>query len=161
MATHLAFYKGKGGLSNLGVRTACSIKHRAKVQYSHIEILKSYPQNEPVLNSRGQLCVSASKQDNHQVRAKWIDFKPTHWDFFTLFGQDNIFPKAAQVVGKPYDYAGMLLCLTPLARSKPDTWFCSQLVAHLLNYKDAESYDPHKLSTTLKSHGAYVGEVMS
>ena len=126
-----AFYRAEGDWRDRLVR------NRTWSPYSHTELLLTRPLGGAAW------CISASKRDDAQVRAKLIKFKPGHWDFIDVPGidPDEAWERAAAHLGEPYDTLGAILTVTPWARARPGLWFCSELMG--LSARLHEPYRHH------------------
>lgn len=142
------------------IRLALSIRHLTKVFYSHVEILSEPPRDVPYSDAKLMWSVAASKRDGNQVRTKAIFLKPGHWDIIevpdsSFQGKDpELYDEALTTIGKPYDIWGAILCVTPFARFHEDKEWCSGLIADILEWENAESYDPHMVVEKFLALGA-------
>lgn len=135
----IAFYKGKGNLFNGFVRFWDGGK------YSHSELVFS-----------DGMSASASWRDGRQVRGKYIDFNPEHWDFVDVPAHMESRARHFFAVTKsaPYDLAGQVrFAIAPLRGSREGYW-CSEWVAEALGMPDPWRYGPNGLYAALTWSGA-------
>lgn len=156
MSVILAVYKADGDITNKIIRHVCGIRHGESTNYSHVEILCKPPVMDSAYNVECAFSVAATKRDGQRVRCKYIPFKKGHWDFLTLPHARSIFVPATQEIGKPYDVTGVILCPTFLSRIHKEKQFCSGLVAELMGWDRAGSYDPYMIATKMITLGAKV-----
>ena len=135
MTTRLAFYKAPGTLTDRLIRWG------SNSPYSHVEFVRP--------DGRG---LSASIREGC-VRVKEIDFTSGHWDVIEVPWQDAelAIDRIMQHDGKAYDTWGVLAChVVSLARSHPDKWFCSELIAYGLGLPNPHLYSPGSLAATVQ-----------
>lgn len=109
--------------------------------YSHCELIAP-GQSGPVVTTIG-----ASKRDRDRVRVTTIDTRSGHWDTLTYPGDPvDAWERAFALDGQPYDTVGAVLSATLLDRRRPGRWFCSELVAHALRFRDPHKFSPGMLA---------------
>lgn len=107
--------------------------------------------------SKSNVCISASKRDGNKVRSKPITWKPAHWVFVEVKGDDKtIYKRLIAECGKPYDTLGAVLSVTPFKRTRDGKWFCSELQAHGLGLPRAHRFTPGSFFYALMSDGGKV-----
>jgi len=122
----LAFYKGTGTFYDKLIRLVTFSK------YSHCEL---------VING---VSYSSSPRDGG-VRLKIIPFDD-QWDIIEIVGDGvkaiNFFNKN---VGKKYDLWGAVKTVIPFVQNNSDKWFCSELIAAMLDLPKPRKWKPSDL----------------
>lgn len=135
MTVALAFYKAPGDLTDKIVRGFSGSP------YSHVEMK----------TPSGQW-ITASKRDGNVVRVKSMRLKPGHWDVFWLpMDLDPCWERVEPHIGKPYDLLGAIFSVTPITSSRPDYWFCSELLAYAIGLPRPHTYTPGLLSRSVRN----------
>jgi len=132
----LAFYYGHGTPVDRLIRTA------TRSPFSHVELVADClpPPDATWWECRA---ISSSARDGG-VREKTIVCGLDKWVFLPLTGWQpaDAWQRAAAQIGKPYDYAGIVMNFTvPLRRHLRDSWFCSELSGNALGL-----HAPHTMS---------------
>jgi len=136
----LAFYKASGKTSDRVIRWV------TQSPYSHVELIlsPSRPDNE----DKVRLAFSSSGRDGG-VRTKKISFDPNSWDFIPIEWADDQRIQAAikSQAGCRYDYLGLALSqLLNLRRGSPSKWFCSEIIAWVLDLPFPSALSPGDLA---------------
>lgn len=140
MQTRVLFYKARGQWQDVAVRALTG------ADYSHCELIA--PWSEGPLYST----IGASKRDGSKVRRAYIDTRSGHWDVITFpCDPEAAWGRALPLLGKPYDQFGAVLSATAFARQRPGKWFCSELVAHALGYREPWEFSPGMLAASGQS----------
>lgn len=140
-----AFYIGEGTWRDRLIRWA------TRDMESHIEYVVGDL-------SETNYCISASKRDGNRVRGKTITWKPDHWVFFTVPGDDaRVHDRLLAEMGKPYDALGAVLTVTPFRRHIEGKWFCSELMAHALELPTPHWYTPGRLRALFMKSATNIG----
>lgn len=116
----LAFYKAPGNFFDKLIRVL------TRSPYSHVELVFG-----------ADLFFSASSRDG-EVRFRYINPEMAKWDFvrldLTQWQEDNLKELCRDVVGKSYDWLGVLRFVLPLLRQSWDKWFCSEVCLDRLQH---------------------------
>jgi hypothetical protein len=131
----LAFYKGnRGTFGSL-------IKWWTKSDYSHIELIID-----------GMWHTSSSIDGG--VCERVISGESGNWDFVELseqHDQELALSIFYEQNGKKYDWTGIVLTqIFPFSLHMKHRWFCSELVAEMLNIADSYKYSPEDLYVKFK-----------
>jgi len=131
----LAFYVGPGTFWDRMVRIATWSR------FSHVEMIFG--------ESGGGTWFSSSPRDGG-VRFKRILPKPGHWVIVDLpagVGSNslNLYGKAVTRIGARYDWLGAFNAIFPWRWQSRKRWFCSELVADLLDLPQPEKWTPERL----------------
>lgn len=140
----LAFYKAKGD------RIDRAIRWWTASPYSHVELI-NWRRTVDARDRPEALAVSASHRDGG-VRARVIAMTPGHWDYVPVPWADalRIWSRAHDLIGAGYDYPGLVLSqVLNLRRGFRQRWFCSELIAHLLDLPRPSAYSPGDLHDLL------------
>jgi hypothetical protein len=142
--TILAFYKARGTIADRMIRLI------TRSDYSHVEILPGCmvpPQPSFEWDS-----FSSSGRDGG-VRLKRIRFDEGSWDFVAVPWADDDRIQNAMIseVGLGYDWIGLFLSqLLNLRRGSSRRWFCSEMVAHVLEMPTPYALSPGDLAAWAK-----------
>ena len=145
----LAFYKAKGD------RIDRAIRWWTASPYSHVELINW----QGTANEEGHpeaIAFSASHRDGG-VRGRVIAMTPGHWDYVPVpwVNEAWVWARAYDLIGAGYDYPGLILSqLLNLRRGSRQRWFCSELLAHLLDLPRPSAYSPgdlHDLVTRINA----------
>lgn len=125
----IAFYKWKWDWLDRLIRWGTASK------YSHCEIIVWH-----------NTCFWSSYRDGW-VRTKIINLNSWNWDILEMEVSDELLSKImATQTGKKYDLKWILFSqLLKVNHHNPDKWFCSEIIAFILGYKEPESYSPWDL----------------
>lgn len=135
MTITVLFYRAPGTWHDRAVRLLTGSL------YSHCELIAP-GQSGPVL-----MTIAASKRDGNRVRTTTIDTRSGHWDLLTYPGDEfAAWGRAEALLGQPYDVLGAVLSGTALARPRHGRWFCSELVAHALGFREPHEFSPGMLA---------------
>lgn len=135
----LAFYKAPGRFSDRVIRLATGSI------YSHVE-----------MRTPCGHWVSASRRDGRVVRVRSMYLNPDHWDVMSLpVDLTEPWRRIVPEIGKPYDTLGAILTITPILASRPEYWFCSELMAYAVGLPQPHSFTPGSLNHTLRNHNWY------
>lgn len=148
MTAIFAFYVGKGRFADRIIRTI------SRHPTSHVEILL-----DDQLRPKNRV-IGASKRDDDQVRAKWIEWKPENWVFIKVPGidADLIQARAISQLGENYDEIGAILSVTRFAR-QGDGWFCSSLAGWLYGLHEWFKQTPGDIALDLLDRGGVVIQI--
>jgi len=136
----LAFYYGQGTAVDRLIRTA------TRSPFSHVELVADFLMVTDHIRCETR-AISSSSRDSG-VRIKPIVFCHDKWVVLPLLGwqPDDAWQRAASQLGKPYDYAGILMNFTvPLRRHLRGSWFCSELCGHALGLHEPQTLSPGDL----------------
>jgi hypothetical protein len=108
----------------------------------------------------GDICFSSSWKDGG-VRVKNIKLDPDKWDLIRVppdslyahFAAEKKWYLRKTELDKPYDFWGAITCTLPLKLQAKKKWFCSELVATILGFKDPWSYSPQDLFLRCRREG--------
>lgn len=145
----LAFYKGQGD------RIDRAIRWWTASPYSHVELINWLGTANPEGHPKA-LAFAASHRDGG-VRGRVIAMAPGHWDYVTVPWADapRVWSRARGLNGAGYDYPGLILSqLLNLRRGFRQRWFCSELLADLLDLPRPSAYSPgdlHDLVTRINA----------
>lgn len=128
MIAQLAFYKGKGDLTDKAIRLWTDSK------YSHVELIID------------GIWYSTSPRDLC-VRAKRIVANAEHWDFVDVeIDRLSVEALYTNTKGAKYDWLGIILSqFLPLDIHSRKRWFCSEWCCEALKIKDSNKYSPGSL----------------
>ncbi|QFS83972.1 hypothetical protein [Roseivivax sp. THAF197b] len=135
MTVRVLFYVAPGDWRDRAIRSATGSI------YSHCEMVAP--------EERGHVVevIGASKRDGNQVRMTRIDLSRGRWHQLEYPGDEiAAFQRVSGLLGQPYDTLGALLSATRWARSRPGRWFCSELVAHALGFREPHEFSPGMLA---------------
>ena len=142
---YLAFYRGEGRpLSDT------LVKWVTRSEFSHCELLIS---NRPPKSGETHRCVTA--QGKHGgVCVRDLYFREGAYEFVQVpWAPHDTFERAAQHLGRGYDYWGLLMSqFINLRRHVQDRWFCSKLCAQALGLSEAHTYAPGDLKRIVEEH---------
>ena len=131
MEIKLAFFKAKYGgfFSKL-------IKWRTGGDHSHVEmIFPQYKIFDKKQNRELSLCFSSYEKEGG-VRFKFIYLNKAKWDFVPVEIPDNsldeLLSYAASLADAKYDWFGIVKFVLPHVPEKPDRFFCSEVIVHVL-----------------------------
>ena len=135
MKAQLAFYKGKGDLTDKLIRWWTDSK------YSHVELIVD------------GMWLSSSPRDG-KLRSKHIVPNLDNWDFVEVDVMSarvhNVFNKYR---GTRYDYLGIFLSqIIPLDIDDKNKMFCSEFCATALGYDKPNQYSPGSLYEKVKQN---------
>jgi len=134
----LLFYKGRASIWD---KFICLI---TASPYSHVEVV------DYIDNYNNYVCWSADAWDG-VVRNKSISFNPAKWELVKIKDSINTIDWFEQHRNKKYDFLGLLCTITKISLfNTKDKWFCSEIVAEYLGYRDSWKYTPAKLYKELK-----------
>lgn len=145
----LAFYKAQGD------RIDRAIRWWTASPYSHVELIQ-WRGREDAMGRPEALAISASHRDGG-VRARIIAMTPGHWEYVPVPWAVSlrVWLRAQDLIGAGYDYPGLLLSqFLNLRRGVRQRWFCSELLAHLLDLPRPSAYSPgdlHDLVTRINA----------
>jgi len=139
-----AFYTAKGDFVDRAIRLFTWSR------FSHVELVTDGPLRA------SNAVISASKRDGG-VREKVIAWNPAHWVFVELPDSATVPPgpyiMTKYYAGRAYDTWGAVATVFRFARPHASKWFCSELMAHSLNFEDAERYTPGAFYVALMGMG--------
>jgi len=142
---YLAFYRGEGRfLSDTLVQWV------TRSEFSHCELFTS---DVPPCHGDTFRCISAvGKRGGVCIRD--ITFRPGAYEFVPVpWAPQDTIERAAQYMGKGYDYWGLLMTqFINMRRHTPDRWFCSKLCAKVMGFADAHTYSPGDLKRIVEEH---------
>lgn len=142
---YLAFYRGEGRfLSDTLVQWV------TRSEFSHCELFTS---DVPPCHGDTFRCISAvGKRGGVCIRD--ITFRPGAYEFVAVpWAPQDTLDRAAQYIGKGYDYWGLLMTqFINMRRHTPDRWFCSKLCAKVMGFADAHTYSPGDLKRIVEEH---------
>ena len=129
----VALYKGKRG--GFAGAFDAAVRWWTRGAYSHVELVFS-----------DGMAASSSTRDGG-VRFKRIDFKPDHWDFVEVDG-DEEYARAfiAERVGQGYDYFGLFGFVWRPHSGSALLWFCSEIVLGALKFGDPWQFNPNMVA---------------
>jgi hypothetical protein len=130
----VAYFKG----NRSGIAKLFSIICRwwLRGQYSHVELI-----------FKDGVSASSSSMDGG-VRFKRIDFDPKKWDIQDIGmhdKEDAARQYIADKVGCKFDYLGMFAHVDKRLKENPNRYFCSEIIAAALGFKEAWRLDPCSL----------------
>lgn len=141
MATYwLAFYKARGDKIDRAIRWW------TRSPYSHVELILS--PSKPKLGDNVRPAFSSSSRDGG-VRTKTITFDLASWDFIPVawVDEERVQTAVKRFSGRRYDYLGLAMSqLLNLRRGSAARWFCSEIVAWILNVPAPSSLSPGDLA---------------
>lgn len=134
----IAFYKNNKYLSNR------IISWWTGGPYSHVELI--FDNNQ---------WFSASSWEEKRVRFKNIEYKKEHWDVFYINKEiniDRVYNKSRSIIGKKYDWTGVLLTQVFNRRQHNfEHFFCSEACHFVLKdelsfkFQESHLYNPMNL----------------
>jgi hypothetical protein len=129
----IALYKGKRG--GFAGAFDAAVRWWTRGAYSHVELVFS-----------DGMAASSSTRDGG-VRFKRIDFKPDHWDFVEIDGDEcNAADWFGERLGAGYDYLGLFGFVWRPHNGISRRWFCSEAVAAALGIPDPWRFCPNTLA---------------
>ena len=136
----LAFYYGHGTAVDRVIRMA------TRSPFSHVELVVGDipPSDATWWQDRA---ISSSARDGG-VREKTITFGLDKWVFLPVYGwcPTDAWATARSQLGKPYDYAGIVMNFTvPLRRHLRGSWFCSELCGYAFGIHQPQTLSPGDL----------------
>jgi hypothetical protein len=132
----IALYKGKRG--GFAGAFDAAVRWWTRGPYSHVELVFS-----------DGMAASSSTRDGG-VRFKRIDFKPEHWDFVEIDGDEcNAADWFGERLGAGYDYFGLFGFIWRPGSGVSRRWFCSEAVAAALGYRDPWRFCPNTLAAVV------------
>ena len=135
------FYRARGGWRDAAIRCLTGSL------YSHCELVAPGQAGSMVET------IGASMRDGWRVRRARIDTGSGSWDVLRFPGDpDQVWARAVTLDGQPYDVWGALLSASALSRPRSG-WFCSELIAHALNYREPWEFSPGMLAATAIKEG--------
>ncbi len=135
----LAFYRGRGTWVDRAIRWV------TRAPYSHVELILS--PDRPVKGDNTRPSFSASGRDGG-VRMKPITFDLESWDFIPVPWADEgrIQTAIKHQTGLRYDYLGLALSqVLNLRRGAANRWFCSEIIAWILDLPFPSALSPGDL----------------
>ena len=146
MRYYVAFYRGRGKVSDVIVRAA------TRSPFSHCELIRSDTRPR-----RGDTvtCLSASGRDNG-VRIKEITLEDGKWDIYDVpWAREDAWDRAAEKLGQPYELWSMVLSqLFNFRRNSRGRWYCSELIAYALGLSMPHAKSPGDLLRAIRDHVA-------
>lgn len=147
--TLVAFYRGR---RRDNPDTRCwdrAICFFDRSPYSHVELALT-----PAPDENGRyLCLSSSPRDGG-VRRKWMRLPADRWDILRVECDPAIANQFYERYrGRGYDWLGLGATLFACWPNTDERWFCSELVAAVLQLPNAARYGPRRLYQLLKEGG--------
>ncbi len=136
----LAFYKARGTIVDRAIRWV------TRSPYSHVEIILS--PSRPAIGDTARMAFSSSSRDGG-VRSKCINFDLANWDFLPIswVNDDRLQMAINSYTGLRYDYLGLAMSqFLNLRRGASARWFCSEIVAWILDMPVPSALSPGDLS---------------
>lgn len=146
MRTKVLFYRARGGWRDAAIRCLTGSL------YSHCELVAP-GQAGPIVETMG-----ASMRDGWRVRRGRIDTKSGSWDVLTFPVDPNVsWHRAVALEGARYDAIGALLSASLFARPREGRWFCSELVAYALGWREPHEFSPGMLAAAADRQDRFEG----
>ncbi|WP_319533439.1 hypothetical protein [uncultured Cohaesibacter sp.] len=131
----LAFYRGRGRLFDRFVRLW------TRSAYSHVELV------ERVVGYGETATAWSSSPRDGGVRSKAITFTADKWELVPVDWAPTDAPGRISLdAGAKYDWLGILLSqILPIQWHSDDRWFCSEIIADVLDFPDPHTISPGEL----------------
>lgn len=138
MQVYAAFYLGKIKLNKRAEIWDQIITMIDGSPFSHVELVV------PLGNSE-YICYSSSPRDGG-VRVKQMKLDPDVWILYPVSLDINFLELIFNAEkGKSYDWLGLIATKVRWFPTSADKWYCSELVAYILNIADYKNYGVKKL----------------